>query len=201
MADDKKLPADSHAHKVVSTEGIVKGIPFWRKLARIFVTDDPETTFKNIATQVVEPNIKKGLVDAFAMLVLKRPVTGSGPANFIANTLQSGNSSTPYYIFGNNAQPQNVQRPATASPVTGGTKFEGSVYFNTWDDADDVLQELNRILGVYKMVRLLELYEAADIAGSEYVSNNWGWTDLTGSCIVQYGDGWILQLPPVKPLN
>lgn len=197
-----------HSRKVVDEDEkpVVKGPGTFRKLARILFTDDPEKAAKSIVKNIVEPAIRKSVVDTVATFMIGHPVFGNTPFGGIfnpSNWSSPSSGSTPYWTYSNGTtQAQAPQNAMIAGPITtGGARFNGTVFFKEYNDAVKVLEELHRILREYHMVRLLELYDAADIDGIQYVSNSYGWTDLTGSSIYPSGNGYILSLPPVKVLN
>ena len=201
-----------HTKKIVddSSRGTIKSASTFRKLARIFITDDPEQAAKNWAEHVMKPMAKRTVFNAiasFTSYVTGNPALGNALLNFTTawnsnSTLNSGTTSnTPYYMYGNGAQPPANTLVSQPPAVTGGARFNGTVFFQDYQTAANVLEELHRVLREYKIVRLLELYDAANIPGIEYVSNNWGWRDLTGATIYPSGNGYILQLPPMIVLN
>lgn len=198
---DKKNELDkSHVENRVSGNGgVIKGPSTLNKLARLIFTDDPEAAMKNWRKNVLVPAMKKTTLDAIAALIYGQPVNiGTG-----SNIFNPSNGFTNY----NGISSGTSQVPSNAlmsNPVSGGAKFNGTVYFedqadiSAYQQARQTYEEMLRILADYKWVRLAELYEIANIPGIDYVSNAWGWSDLTGTNIFPSGKGYILQLPQVR---
>ena len=198
--DNKKNEIDkSHVENRVSGGGgVIKGPSTFNKLARIIFTDDPEAAMKIWRKNVLIPTIKKTTLDAIAALIYGQPVN-FGTSSNIFNPYTG---QTNYNAISNGASaPSNA---LMSGPVSGGKQFNGTVYFedqadiSAYQKARQTYEEMLRILSEYKWVRLAELYEIADIPGIDYVSNAWGWSDLTGTNIFPSGKGYILQLPPVR---
>lgn len=195
--DNKKELEESHVKKVIGG-GQLKGPSTINKLTKILFADDPEASLKNWATTSLKNKVKQTILEGIGVIMYGQPVDIRGSGIHVS----SPNSYTPYNsISSSNTVPSTT---LISKPVNGGAVFNGTVYFedaadvSAYQRARDVYESMINIIAEYKWVRLAELYELAEIPGIDYVSNAWGWSDLTGTNIYPSGKGYILQLPPVR---
>lgn len=204
MANEKK-PAEKEvrARTVVSADqaGIPKKSSTFRKLTRIFLTDNPEEALRNMVTNVAIPTFKKGIVDAFSMVVLGRPAFGSSPlstlTDWFTHPTVPGTSGTPYWQFSNTPTP-----PPNAISVTNNSGFRDTLWFRDGVALANVLNEINDIFTRYKMLRLQDLYDAAGYTEYDWqAAQYWGWTDLSGIQTYPESGGYTLKMPPIKNIR
>lgn len=68
-------------------------------------------------------------------------------------------------------------------------------------EAQLALEELEDLLEDFDQVTVGDFYDAVGLS-KDFTDENWGWTDLRGTRILRAGsDGFIIDLPPVKPLR
>ena len=69
------------------------------------------------------------------------------------------------------------------------------IVFETRGAAEDGLDELNAILDTYKVVRVADLYDFAQLT-PPHTSNKYGWTSLRNAEVIRLnGGGYIIKLP------
>ena len=73
----------------------------------------------------------------------------------------------------------------------------GEVLLDTKGDADRVLETMSELIDRYGVVSLADLYSLLGHT-SNYIDNNWGWTELLFANAIQTQDGWVLDLPPLE---
>lgn len=193
---EEKDAIEIHTKRVVNEDdaGVVpKSKLTFRKIMRLFSPEDPKAVAKGVMKTIVEPSIKKGIVDAVSMYLLNRPVFGNNP---VTNAINSISSGTPYYLYGD-ATKKTINEENLPQPVSAGPRFDGQVFFKDPYTPRRVLEELKSTLAQYHRVSLLELYDCARLPGANYVSPKYGWKDLSSATIYGYADGYILELPPV----
>lgn len=75
------------------------------------------------------------------------------------------------------------------------------IIFDYRDDADDVRDRLVDYLERYGEVPVSYLYDVCGMTvPGDFTSDDWGWTSLRECKIRKVRDGWILDLPRVRPL-
>lgn len=67
-------------------------------------------------------------------------------------------------------------------------------------DAQMALERLADLIDQYDVATVADLNELLGLPAT-YTDNNWGWTHLLGADVVQIREGYLLQLPPVEPLQ
>lgn len=75
------------------------------------------------------------------------------------------------------------------------------IVFETREDAEKVLEALLDIVDQYDIVAVADLNALCNLPSAN-VDNKWGWGYLAGTTeIRQIRDGWVLDLPPVEPIQ
>ena len=74
------------------------------------------------------------------------------------------------------------------------------IIFETRGDAELALDEMYNILEHYKIVRVADLYDIAQLS-QPYTSNRYGWTSLRGADIIRAGGGYVIRLPRALPID
>ena len=69
-----------------------------------------------------------------------------------------------------------------------------NILFDTREDAEKVLSEMNKILEQYKEVTIADLYTLADI-DCDFKDIKYGWLDLTDAKVVREYHGYKILLP------
>lgn len=92
--------------------------------------------------------------------------------------------------------------PAPRDPVrqTGRRHMVGEILLVSKADADRVLETMSELIDRYDAVSVADLYSLLGLP-TNYIDNNWGWTELVFANVLQTQDGWMLDLPPVQPLH
>ena len=203
MANEQQKP-ETRARTVVpqGSEGIPKKSSMFRKLTRIFLTDDPETALRNMVTNVAIPTFKKGIVDAFSMVVLGRPAFGNNPLSTITNWFTSPTptqSNVPYWQFGGSTMP-----PQNSIVVETAPTFRDTLWFRDAAVVKAVMDEIYRVFndGDCHRLRLMDLYDAAGYKNYDWqTAQYWGWTDLSGVQVYPENGGYSLKMPPIKNIR
>lgn len=67
--------------------------------------------------------------------------------------------------------------------------------------AERVLAELDAMLETYRVVRVLDLYDAVGLT-APYTANRYGWTNLSSAEAIRLRDGsYLLKMPRAMPLD
>lgn len=76
-----------------------------------------------------------------------------------------------------------------------------NIIFEYREDAEDVLDSLVDYLERYDCVTLSYFYDRCGMTvAGDFTSDDWGWTSLRDAKIRKTRRGWILDMPPVKPI-
>lgn len=71
--------------------------------------------------------------------------------------------------------------------------------FESRQDADEVLDSMYNILGVFDSVSVGDVNEMVGFP-TNHADQKWGWQDLRGVEVRQIRDGWMIDLPPPESL-
>lgn len=176
---------------VINGKAAVKKRGFFDRLVEAVLPDGLAPIGQKIITDVVVPGIRDGIIDT-------------------VNTIFSGapNRGTTYYSSpSGHINYSSITSPTKASTVTSVQsnvskktyEFENIVFDNR-GDAEVVLDEMNRHMYAYDMVRVSDFYEFAGVS-CDYTSQKYGWLDISNACVVRTPGGWRIQLPKAIPLD
>lgn len=157
-----------------------------RKLAGIFISDDISNVKSYILNDVLLPSLKKAVLGAIDM---------SLPGGSVGYNKRSSESKVSYRKYYD--EPGDRQR---ASSVQRDRFDHDDIIFETRGDAELALDEMHDILERYKIVRVADLYDIAQLS-QPYTSNRYGWTNLRSAEIIRAGGGYIIRLPRALPID
>ncbi len=74
------------------------------------------------------------------------------------------------------------------------------IWFEDRGDLEVVVDNLNAIMDTYHVISVADLFE---LAGQDtvFTDNRFGWTDLSAMQIVHNSNGYILKMPPPRPID
>lgn len=97
------------------------------------------------------------------------------------------------------SRPTGGRVPPPSRAMGGRRHMVGEVYLETRGDAERVLETMSELIDRYGVASIADLYGLLGVE-SNYIDNNWGWTELMFANVMQTANGWLLDLPPVEPL-
>lgn len=74
------------------------------------------------------------------------------------------------------------------------------IVFNTRQDAELVLTQMEDIIDNYHIVSVADLYDLVGVSCPNHCCNNYGWITLNSARVVRVRDGYILDLPRPKAI-
>jgi hypothetical protein len=168
------------------------------KFAETFFGQSAQSVGQYVLFDVLIPAAKETLVDmvksGIEMLVLgeaRRPGVRRGDGR--DRTMVSYNG-----LFKSDRDRQQDRRPL--SPRNRAThKFDELVY-ETYVEADDVLDKLLELIDMYGSASVADFYEASNVTG-DWIDQKWGWTNLRSATRQRVREGYILILPEAEPLD
>lgn len=186
-------PERKKVEKVVSGTVKTKKKNGMTKFADVFIAEDIANVKSYLMGDVIIPTLKKALYD----LITKG--TGMfiyGDSRGSKTEPRTGDSVS----YRNYSDYSRTSRPyaSTARPV-GGYSYEDLV-FESFDEADKVLSQLDAIMQEYHVVSVAELYESAGMAAN-YTDHYYGWTDIHTANIVPDKDGWVIRMPKATSIK
>ena len=183
----KALPPEKKVEKIVSGPVKSKKKNSIQKITSIFVPEDVEDVKSYIFEDIVVPAVKDIILDAV------KAVLG-------VNNTYKGRSSTAGKISYRKYYDDRDRRDRdTPSQIKRAYDYDDIVIENR-GDAEEVLVRMDELIATYGLVSVADFYDLVGVSGN-YTDNKYGWTDIRGATTVRVGDGYMIKLPRVKPLN
>ena len=188
LTNQKKLEKTSKREPVVSGKTKKKSKSIVERMVNSFVSVDPEDVKRYLIKGVLEPTLKKTVIDVIKMYFYgnKSGAPDNSTPEIVSYNRMSGGSRT--YLLGSS----NMTRKSKRS-------FD-DIWFSNYDDVEKVQNDLNAAMATYKQVTVADLFESAK-QPSEFTDNRYGWKSLADAQIVEVSDGWVLKMPPAEPLD
>lgn len=156
----------------------------FQKLANVILADDIQDVKGYIVSDIVIPGIKQAISNSVNSFLYGRDFRAK-------NNSASKVSYRSYY--------ETPEPRATAG--WGGRAYDyDDVVVNTMGDAQRVLSEMEKILGTYRVVTVLDLYEASGVS-TRWSDRDYGWTDLRQARIIRVNGGYLIKMPRPMPID
>lgn len=193
----KEQPAlpEKKAKKVVSGKVQTKKRSEIRKFTDIFVAGDLASVGDYLLYDIVVPNIKR-LVEDISVSGIRMFLHGKDGA-------KSGGSSygAPKISYRNYYEQDKRDVKSSRDDYRARNRFDyDEIVFDSRGDAEVVLTQMDEMLDRYKVVSVLDMYDAAGIT-PPYTADKYGWTDLHSASIVPVRNGYVIKLPKAFPLD
>lgn len=162
-----------------------------QKFADVFISEDVHNVKSYILMGVLVPAIKKAVSD----------IVGNG-INMIlyGDTDRSKRSTNASRVSYRDYYNRTNDRVESERPRARATYNYDDIVLDNRGEAEDVLDRMDEIMSMYKMVRVADLYEMVGITG-DYTDNDYGWTDITSAKVVPVRDGFWIKMPRAIPLK
>lgn len=196
-SNKSKREEPKEGKKVQKLEGVnaVKRKPsLLKRIRQSFTGDDTRTVGDFLLFEVAIPAIKTMLYDTFTQ-GLSRSLWGRG-----VGAPGAGNRRPGVVNYNRISHDAREQQSITVTQRDRASHDFDGVTFGTRGEAEKVLTYLMDIIDQYDFVSVQDLYEMVGIVPG-FTDNRWGWYELTGADIVPVRDGFILDLPPTKPIR
>lgn len=195
----KEEPERKKVKKVVTGTVKTKKKSTSRKLVEDFISEDIDSVTSHILSDVIIPALKDTFYDAVTS-GLSMLLGGSGTSNNYRRPYSSTRDREPYNKYYN--KNRNLDRRGTSSERGGRSEkySPDDIILDSRVEAEEVLDVLYDYLDEFKMVSLLELYEAVG-KPTNYMDSKYGWFDLSSASVVRVRDGYLLKLPRVTLLD
>ena len=160
-----------------------------RKLTERLVSEDVSSVKHYVVEDVLIPSLK----DAFYNLITEglNMLLFGGSGKSVKRTVGGGNNRTNYRAFSEDPRDRDRRHSGSRSFI----EFD-DVEFNNRGDAEYVLDQMFEILDNYSMVRVLDLYDLANIQNPPFTADRYGWTNLRSARVERLRGGkFIIRLP------
>lgn len=196
----KEVVPKEKIEKVVSGEVIKRNKSLGRKFKDIFFDGQFKAAAKYIVTGVLLPSFKNMVVDATTKGVERMVYGENAPRRPPTSILDYGRPKISYNtIADRSVRPGRSVMLPDQPPLMNSRRDVGEIILPNREDAELVLERLNDIIEKYEVASVSDLCELIGLP-STYVDNQWGWTSLGYSGIRQIREGYLLDLPTLKPI-
>lgn len=170
---------------VVSGKVKKKGKSFGEKFVDNFINEEVDDVKGYLISDVLVPTIKKTILDIIKMFFY-------GKSN-----IPDGSSITPYNRMSGG---RTILMGSSTAPKRTSKKTFDDIWFENRGDIETVVDNLDMIMKTYKVVSVADLFELCS-QESVFTDNRFGWTDLGAMKVVQSQGGYILKMPPPRPID
>ena len=186
--ESNNLPVEKKKVQPVVKGKVVKKTNNVRKLTDIFVSEDAKNIKSYVLMDVLVPAVKKAISDI---------VTNGIDMILYGESGRSKRRSTGDYVSYNRYSSSDSRD----RDYSGSSRYSyDDIVFENRRDAEEVLDELYKILNKYHIVSVADLYDLVDMSGN-YTDYNYGWNNLNGSDVIHTRDGYILKLPRIVSIK
>lgn len=199
-AKDKAASGDGKVKpKLEALEGVVatkRKEPLGTRFRRAFTNDDARSVGDYLLFEVAVPAIKAMIFDLITGGT-NRALFGSGVRQGQTTGQRVGQVN---YQQISRAQVNNTPlQPQITSQDRATHNFNG-IIFPTRQMAERALVALQSTIAEYDIAAVSDLYDLVSITGT-FADDKWGWDNLNGADILPVRGGFILDLPPTKPIR
>lgn len=168
-----------------------------KKLISTFCGSEIPDVKQYFIKDVLIPTLQGAVVDFFAMLFWKKPITGFRGPNYTPINVSPRMS----YTYGNYSSYQPQPNPSNKSSIISQTRPDiNSFRFSTQADAEVVLTCMVDAIDRFGRVSVNDFYDYVGVT-APFTDVYWGWTNLSQATTRRYSDGYALVLPAPMPIN
>ena len=167
-----------------------------RKFTDIFLAEDIASVGQFLWEDTIVPNVKR-LLEELGVGAVRRMLYGKdGSVNRDRGSGGPRISYRDYYESG-----KSNSRGSERDDRRSIARFDyNDIVFETRGDAEMVRTQMDEMLDRFKVVTVLDMYDAAGIT-APYTADKYGWTDLRDAHIIPVRDGYIIKLPKAYTID
>lgn len=159
-----------------------------QKIAETFVAEDLNKVKNAVLMDVIVPAVKKVISD----------IVTNGIDMLLYGEVKNNKATTTSKIGYNSMY--NSQNQANAARVARSSYIYNDIILSSRGEAEEVLNQMNEIIGTYGVVSVADLCEIVGVTG-EFTDNKYGWSDIRDAYVERSKDGYMLKLPRALPIS
>lgn len=159
-----------------------------QKIAEAFVAEDLNKVKNAVLMDVIVPAVKKVISD----------IVTNGIDMLLYGEVKHNKTTTTSKIGYNSMY--NSQNQANAARVARSSYIYNDIILSSRGEAEEVLNQMNEIIGTYGVVSVADLCEIVGVTG-EFTDNKYGWSDIRDAYVERSKDGYMLKLPRALPIS
>lgn len=159
-----------------------------QKIAETFVAEDLNKVKNAVLMDVIVPAVKKVISDIVTNGI-DMLLYGEAKHNKTTTTSKIGYNSM-----------YNSQNQSNTARVARSSYIYNDIILSSRGEAEEVLNQMNEIIGTYGVVSVADLCEIVGVTG-EFTDNKYGWSDIRDAYVERSKDGYMLKLPRALPIS
>ena len=159
-----------------------------QKIAATVVAEDLNKVKNAVLMDVIVPAVKKVISD----------IVTNGIDMLLYGEVKHNKTTTTSKIGYNSMY--NSQNQANAARVARSSYSYNDIILSSRGEAEEVLNQMNEIIGTYGVVSVADLCEIVGVTG-EFTDNKYGWSDIRDAYVERSKDGYMLKLPRALPIS
>ena len=181
-------------NRIKAKEGAIKKKPLWKRVKETFFAETARSVGIYLWKDIMLPAIKKLVDDAGANAIHmaiygeQKPLRPNQSSYPIQSSIYTGRSLMQRsYNRSNHYQSIMANCPPCDKELL-----------------EDIMDEVIGTIATYGKISVETLSQILPVEltfDTVHTDRNWGWTNLNHNCIVPVPGGYILDLPPAKPLQ
>lgn len=186
--------------RIVSSEVKTQKKSIFKRFGSAIISESPDSIGGYIVKEVVVPYIKDIIFDtimnATSMAMYGSPRNGRRSGGRVVSRNSDGYIQ--YGSYSSSGSSDRQQR--VVEDKWNGRVNVDNIIFGMSAEAHEVLDALSERLEHYGSVTVQDLYDLIGVTTPK-TAMYWGWTDISEACVRQTNEGWLLDLPKIKPLS
>lgn len=184
---DTTKPEKEKLAPVVSGKVKKKSKSFGERMVDSFINERVDNVGDFVREEIVIPTVKKTIIDVISMIFYGRPSPSDRSSGSIIPYNKMSGSRT--MLMGSSEAPKRTSK-----------KTFNDIWFENRGDVETVVDNLDQIIKTYGVLSVADLFE---LSGQDtvFTDNRFGWTDLGAMKVVQSHGGYILKMPPPRPID
>jgi len=192
--------------KIITGNAVVRKQPWYKRAKSNMLADDAGTIGEYILIDVLVPALKNLVFDIITQGTGRALYPGGravgvrgGGGNIVGGGLRGNVSSvrTKYENMGVGTAQDPRQQLSRQDRATHNFK---EITLPNREEAIGVVERLMELITNYGTATVTDFYDLVGVTGS-YADQRWGWDDLRDANVIQHRGGWLIDLPPAKPLR
>lgn len=183
---DTTKPKKEKITPVVSGKVKKKGKSLGEKFVDSFVSEGVDDIRGYLFSDVLMPTVKKTIIDVIKMIFYGK------------TSIPDGSTIIPYDRMSRGGR--TILMGSSTVPKRTSNKTFDDIWFENRGDVESVVDNLGAIMATYGVVSVADLFELSNQT-SVFTDNRFGWTDISAMKVVQSQGGYILKMPPPRPIE
>lgn len=188
----EKLPPVVKKDGVVSTKKSLG-----QKFVDAFISDDAKDVKSYIMLDVIIPTIKNTILDVIEMIFFGNMNYRDSHSSRLSSRDRVSYSSVYKSEYNGRRSSSRREEPEYQENVKVDYR---NIILRERRDAENVVNSMRERIAVYRQASIADLFDLIDVT-SNYVDNNWGWTDERDIGIRRVSNGYLIDVREAEYLD